>query len=555
MIDLEAQLRVLAEDLPVERGEPVVRAVSNRRRRHRRRRLAAIGSVGLVVVALVAGVVGAWPNGTVDDDGVQVTTGPTVPDRAPGWHELDAGPMTGRTPAVTVWADDQLIVFAQDDLVDGAEWADVSQGFSYSPDDGAWRRLPEGPDVDLFPTAAVWTGTEVILTGRTPSGARSGVAYSPATERWRRLEVSAPPEGFTGASYYSDRAWRDTKVVWTGSEVLFPLAATSYGVDTGRWRSVATPPGEQLVNAEVAWTGEEVIVVGRDAPYSQFAGPVVGYAFDPAARTWRVLPPSGLSSQSIGIAWNGAEIVAVNYDMTAKAYDPEADTWRDLPPLPLRFSECSPRVLAVGATTLVEMCTGLALGERDLGFWWSVPGEATLVAAGDRAFGFGEPRDEAAAEPSDRPFYEFVPPVDEGGEITPPRELVVGLDVLEVPEGADIAGHANDDQLGGLANQIRFQLDWEGERCIVSSTYAGTGAAALVDGYRDLDGARQITVSPRAGGPDRPALLLPEGARLPDDEQPHVVFELDDRGGSDVTEVSCASVGVTRDLARFLHRS
>jgi hypothetical protein len=75
------------------------------------------------------------------------------------------------------------------------------------------------------------------------------------------------------------------------------------------------------------------------------ARPALGVAFDPARRTWRLLPALPASLRSLAgdhwTAWSGRELLVGGVGeaeggsgVVAAAYDPAANRWRQLPPSP-----------------------------------------------------------------------------------------------------------------------------------------------------------------------------------------------------------------------------
>ena len=80
-------------------------------------------------------------------------------------------------------------------------------------------------------------------------------------------------------------------------------------------------------NHIVIWTGSELIVWGGDNELEYL---IDGAAYDPAAASWRWLPPSplepGLPTTSV---WADDHLVAFNSEQTV-AYDPADDVWRTL---------------------------------------------------------------------------------------------------------------------------------------------------------------------------------------------------------------------------------
>ena len=73
----------------------------------------------------------------------------------------------------------------------------------------------------------------------------------------------------------------------------------------------------------------------------------IGMAYDPAADTWRELPPSDLSPQAVTASWLDGEMIAWDYDHSERRVRP----CRPTPGVasrrvPLDFSECRPTSVA-----------------------------------------------------------------------------------------------------------------------------------------------------------------------------------------------------------------
>jgi len=64
---------------------------------------------------------------------------------------------------------------------------------------------------------------------------------------------------------------------------------------------------------------------------------------DPAADRWQMLPAPGLLPQGATTAfWTGSRLVAMDYQLDARAFDLTTGMWTDLPKLPFPARECYP---------------------------------------------------------------------------------------------------------------------------------------------------------------------------------------------------------------------
>jgi hypothetical protein len=130
-----------------------------------------------------------------------------------------------------------------------------------------WEQLPRPPANDVLrgpePGSAVWTGTELILLASfayaPPPSPRppDGLAYNPATARWRALPDPPPDQSIGGGR---------VGTVWTGKEVILLYATgapIAYDPDADTWRRSARPPTGFISHAAdpaPIWTGAEVLV-------------------------------------------------------------------------------------------------------------------------------------------------------------------------------------------------------------------------------------------------------------------------------------------------------
>ena len=107
-----------------------------------------------------------------------------------------------------------------------------------------------------------------------------------------------------------------------------PRSEPPTGPGTG-WHRIPDLPLSPRFAPLVAWTGDEILVVGG-------SGARDGAAYDPAARTWRAIAPApaslSSSSDDASVVADGTLFVAHRGDLLA--YDVAADHWRRLPAPP-----------------------------------------------------------------------------------------------------------------------------------------------------------------------------------------------------------------------------
>jgi hypothetical protein len=166
-------------------------------------------------------------------------------------------------------------------------------------------------------------------------------AATPLAGNWKLLPRAPIP------------AQPDRSAAWTGREllVLGRHAFASYNPRRNSWRRLAAPPAGRY---RTAWTGQELLAWGRAAfayrgSWRRLARPPVtepqvvawtgrelvgwsrsgGAAYRPATKSWRRLPAAPFLGSS---AWIGRELIVVS-GSGAAAFAP-AGGWRSLPALP-----------------------------------------------------------------------------------------------------------------------------------------------------------------------------------------------------------------------------
>lgn len=197
-----------------------------------------------------------------------------------------------------------------------------------------------------FPTvSAVRFSVDGAPVGNGPVGRGTYKALAPAVSplagRWSLL-----PQAPIAAQAERTSAW-------TGRELLVVgrTAASAYEPRRGAWRRLAPLPAARY---HAVSTGTEALVWGRSAfaydgswhplPRPPVAEPVLvawtgreligwspsgGAAYRPATRRWRRLPAAPFLGSA---AWTGRELIVVSGSRAA-AFTP-ARGWRELPPLP-----------------------------------------------------------------------------------------------------------------------------------------------------------------------------------------------------------------------------
>ena len=386
-------------------------AVAHRHRTRRRRAAGAGATVAVAALALAGGwaLLTTDPPSTQlategdDADTGTSTTNPAASNDA-ATESLSPAPVPGQSADTADGGLDQLqrslaltgsvtLRMGSELLIWGGGYNDdsgadpESTGVRYDPATDTWRQLPPAPGGPQIAAPAAWTGTEVLICcGRTANGTPGGaVAYDPAADTWREL---APPPltEAVGAAWFGGRfhvvsqfataAYDPATNSWeqlasppadTALSTRSPLVATDAGIvlwplkpsrsttnghrydpaaDT--WTELPAPPAEaHPAMADIAWTGDELIVVGGlPAPGVGDSERLVGARLEWATMTWTPLPdvwpepsPNEGNLGSQAIAWTGDVLIvaasalgsgADPIDGVIASYDPETDEWRRL---------------------------------------------------------------------------------------------------------------------------------------------------------------------------------------------------------------------------------
>lgn len=242
------------------------------------------------------------------------TATPTPPDpvlehvaAVPGtWTPLPTAPLDPVRPSVGIWTGRELLVGFAEEVA------------AFDPAAGTWREIPVPEDLRRGNPHLEWTGSEVLVHGGWELvdgqlvGRPDTTALDPTTGGWRRFDPApSPPASGTEA------------VVWTGEELVVwgqgpgpatsdadPLPPVGAALDpaTGTWRTLPAAPVERVGWARGAWFRDEVVLVGQHLPDGRASdGAAYAVAYDPAADTWRTLPPPPVVGDAhvVEIAPNG----------------------------------------------------------------------------------------------------------------------------------------------------------------------------------------------------------------------------------------------------------
>jgi hypothetical protein len=230
---------------------------------------------------------------------------------ANSWRSLpgDAG-SAGSGYSVFVWTGQVVLGWGG-----GCCGAVFAGGAQYDPASDVWRPLPPAPLSGRHAVGA-WTGKELVLAGGNGGRGelfRDAAAYNPVTRTWRRLP-SLP-----AARSYATATWTGSELLlvggWgpptsaTGDVTMYP-AGLAYSPATNRWRTLPAADSGR-VDHVAAWTGRTLLVWGgRTLREGTWTTPRHGLAYDPSTNRWSALPTAPLRGRSDANAvWTGSQMI------------------------------------------------------------------------------------------------------------------------------------------------------------------------------------------------------------------------------------------------------
>lgn len=278
-----------------------------------------------------------------------------------GWTELPAPPEV-RSGAATAWTGSQLLVWGGYVFDGGGDKSPADDGFVFDASSRTWAAIPNSPLSRRAGAASAWTGKELLIWGGwtgeccVPSEAflADGAAYDPVRGTWRQMP-SAPIEARAPFSTWTG----EELIVWGSRDRTARYRdGAAYDPASETWRVIPESPIE-ITDGSAVWTSGEMIVFGAALDDNNHAKTAtdIGAAYDPTTDSWRSIADSTLSPQAATAAWPGSgEMIAWDYDQATAAYDPRSDTWRDLKRVPVPFSECYPRSVAIPGHVFGDFC-------------------------------------------------------------------------------------------------------------------------------------------------------------------------------------------------------
>jgi len=231
------------------------------------------------------------------------------------WRRLPAPPAGVDGAGLALWTGHEMV-----DWGGGCCGDALSAGWAFNPATNRWRTIAASPLAPSSSPVGVWTGGEmiVLVSGINPADGRPypsrlarAAAYTPATDRWRR--IAAPPAPYAYGT-----------VFWDGHRVLLLAPRTmpvgrppspgrlllAYSPSDNRWRQLASMPSGRSEFAAV-WDGRRLLVWGGTTTSANVPqSPAEGLAYDPRSNRWSSLPVAPLRPRLGAIAaWTGHSMI------------------------------------------------------------------------------------------------------------------------------------------------------------------------------------------------------------------------------------------------------
>ena len=288
------------------------------------------------VVMLLAGCT-AEKRDSVDQGTAGTTATLASPSDQPGWSQLPAAPLSGRTGASAAAVGDRLFVFGGSSLLcpPGADCAlpfepPFTDGAILDLATGSWTPMADLPS-SLMLTATVVVGDDIYALGQCGGpqdcpGARRFFRYSTTEDTWQELPLLAAAGSFRLIGLGDD------VVAYATTDELGPIADQLYDVAAGAWHALPDDPLPPVYDRfAVAFDGQ-LLLFG--SPLGGGSTKVLA-AFDPTAQGWEPLPESGTQGFQ---AWRSGSEIVLNPHFGPSAegglYDPVEKQWSNLPEEP-----------------------------------------------------------------------------------------------------------------------------------------------------------------------------------------------------------------------------
>ena len=208
---------------------------------------------------------------------------------------------------------------------------------AYSPRTNRWRRLPDLPAAVDHAAAGAWLGRMLVAGGYGPDRSPTSAAWLLERGRWRALPPMPEPRAAAAGAVEGGTFYVVGGVTSTPLGRGLARRALAFDLRSRRWRTIAGPtPREHL--AAAAAGGHVYALAGRDAGYDTNRRELEVY--DPAGGRWRSLPKIPSARGGTGAAAIAGRIVSVGGEApsgtirSVYAYEIAERRWRRLADLP-----------------------------------------------------------------------------------------------------------------------------------------------------------------------------------------------------------------------------
>lgn len=242
------------------------------------------------------------------------------------WAVMAPSPLEPRSRHLGIWTGREVIFWGgiEGDGDEPENTRPLADGAAYDPETDSWRMIAEAPLLGGTPTAASWTGSEMIVLG---SDAADVASYDPASDTWSLLP-SRP---------VTDRSPLWISAFWTESEEMISVVSDAHRVD--------------------------------------------GLVYDTGAEAWRELPRWPFHSLSIPVTrgspahvWDGSRLWLLTFapqETGVVALDFSTDEWQISEVFPGLDCTDLPSAMSTDLGLLVVSCRTIALLID--GTWSTVP--------------------------------------------------------------------------------------------------------------------------------------------------------------------------------------
>jgi hypothetical protein len=399
----------------------------------------------------------------------------------------------------------------------------------------ARRLTAAGVAIALFAASGVfaWRVLGPEPRGKEPPREEAVGVFDDLPAGWS--EAAPPPEVRSGAAM----AWTGTQLLMWGGYTGFDEAdvvarGLAFDATANTWRALPPSPLAARALPASAWTGSELLVWGGwGGTYGyEFAEGFLddGAAYDPATRTWRVLPRAPITGRAPFSVWTGRELLVwgtalrvEDRERDGAAYDPEGNTWRTIPDAPIELTDATAvwtgeEMIVFGAAlhggNFPESDTAIGAAYNPVTDSWRriadsdlSPQASTAAWNGTELIAWDYLNDSAAYDPGGdawRPLARI--PLGES-ECSPQSSAIAGFVLGDYCGGLTLFDPERDRWVGVASPRGAHTLDFE-------PVAAGAVFLALAKGYGDMTSRPRMFAyrpdSPDASTPVQPRRFVPE---------------------------------------------